>query len=93
MDYANRRRLKILAETEVKDASEVPELIEKLRDKDYQAKIERAVILHVEAFDWNCPQHITPRYTIDEIKAIVQPMNDYIERLEKQIEQLKTEKK
>jgi len=56
MDYANQRRLKILAEAEVKDADEVPGLIEKLRAADYKAKIERAMILHLEAFDWNCPQ-------------------------------------
>lgn len=91
MDYANQRRLKILAEVETKDAAEVPELIEKLRDKDYEAKIERAVILHVKAFDWNCPQHITRRYTIDEIKMMVQPMNDYIEELEGKIAELKAE--
>lgn len=89
MDYANQRRLKVLAEAEVKDAADVPELIEKLRDSDYEAKIERAVIFRVEAFDWNCPQHITPRYTLDEIKTIVQPMNDYIEKLEREIEKLK----
>lgn len=89
MDYANQRRLKILAETEVKDAGDAPELIERLRDAGYEAKIERAIILHVEAFDWNCPQHITPRYTIDEIKTMVQPMNEYIERLEKEIKELK----
>jgi len=93
MDYANRRRLKILAEAETKDAAEVPELIEKLQDKDYEAKIERIMILHTEAFDWNCPQHITPRYTIDEIKAMVQPMNDYIEKLEKEIAELKVNRK
>lgn len=92
MDYANRRRLKILARAEVKDASAMPELIERLKDENYEAKIERAVILHIEAFDWNCPQHITPRYTIDEIKRIVQPMNDHIEKLEKEIEKLKAEK-
>src|SRR5262249_38396213 len=56
MDYANRQRLKILARVEVKDAQEAPELIEKLAAPDYQARIERAMILHVEAFDWNCPQ-------------------------------------
>ena len=51
MDYANRRRLKILAEIEVSDAADVPELIERLKVPDYKAKIERAMILHVEAFD------------------------------------------
>ena len=92
MDYANRRRLKILAKTEIKDASDAPELIEKLKDENYKAKVERAVILHVEAFDWNCPQHITPRYTLEEIKQMVQPLNEYIEKLEKEIKELKAEK-
>jgi hypothetical protein len=91
MDYANRQRLKILAEAEVKDASEVPELIEKLRDENYEAKIERAIILNVKAFDWNCPQHITPRYTIEEVKTIIQPLNEYVRKLEAEIEKLKAE--
>ncbi|HEX8250360.1 MAG TPA: pyridoxamine 5'-phosphate oxidase family protein, partial [Pyrinomonadaceae bacterium] len=89
MDYANRRRLKILAEAEVKDAAEAPELTEKLRDENYDAKIERVMLLHVKAFDWNCPQHITPRYTLEEVKAIVQPLNEYVQKLEKEIESLK----
>lgn len=92
MDYENQRRLKILAETEVKDAADAPELIEKLRDENYDAKIERAIIFHIKAFDWNCPQHITPRYTLDEIKLMVQPLNDHIEKLEREIEKLKAEK-
>lgn len=92
MDYANRRRLKILAKVEVKDASEAPELIEKLRDKSYEAKIERAFVLHVEAFDWNCPQHITPRYTAEQIRKMVEPLSEHIEKLEREIERLKAEK-
>lgn len=91
MDYANRQRLKIFAEAEVKDASDVPELMEKLRVRDYQAKIERAVILHVKAFDWNCPQHITPRYTMEQIRVMTQPLNEYIEKLEKEIDELKSQ--
>lgn len=93
MDYANQRRLKILAEIEIKDAPDAPELIEKLRDENYQANIERAFILRVEAFDWNCPQHITPRYTIEQIKQIIQPLNEQIAELKKEIERLKTENK
>jgi predicted pyridoxine 5'-phosphate oxidase superfamily flavin-nucleotide-binding protein len=92
MDYANRRRLKILTSAEIKDVSDAPELIEKLKDENYEAKIERAVILRVEAFDWNCPQHITPRYTLEEIKQMVQPLNEYIEKLEREIKELKAEK-
>lgn len=90
MDYPNQQRLKILARVEIKDAAEAPELIEKLRMPDYQAKIERAIILHVEAFDWNCPQHITPRFTIEEIRIMNQPLYEHIAKLEAEIELLKS---
>ena len=88
MDYANQRRLKILARIEVIDAKNAPDFIEKLRVPDYKAKIERAMILHVEAFDWNCPQHITPRFTTEEIRAINAPLNEHIEKLEAKNQQL-----
>ncbi len=61
MDYARRQRLKIYARIEVIEAKDAPELIAQLQDPDYKAQIERAMVLHVEAFDWNCPQHITPQ--------------------------------
>lgn len=85
MDYPNRRRLKIYARIEILEAADAPQLIAKLESPDYKAKIERAMILHVEAFDWNCPQHITPRFTIEEIKAINQPLYEHIEKLEAEI--------
>lgn len=93
MDYANRQRLKILAKVEIKELADAAELIEKLRDETYEAKVERVFVIHVEAFDWNCPQHITPRYTIEQIKKMVQPMSEHIETLEREIERLKAEKK
>jgi predicted pyridoxine 5'-phosphate oxidase superfamily flavin-nucleotide-binding protein len=82
MDYANRQRLKILARVEAKDAKDVPVLIEKLTVPGYPARIESAMILHVEAFDWNCPQHIIPKYTAGEIQTLIAPMREHIERLE-----------
>ena len=82
MDYANRQRLKILARVEVKDSQEVPELIEKLTVPDYPGRIERAMILHIEAFDWNCQQHITPRYTAEEIQTLIAPLHERIEKFE-----------
>ncbi|MCH8048139.1 MAG: pyridoxamine 5'-phosphate oxidase family protein [Planctomycetes bacterium] len=66
MDYAGRRRLKIMARAEIFDAVDRPDLIAQVEDPDYRARVERAVVLHLEAFDWNCPQHITPRYTEQE---------------------------
>ncbi|MDQ3179050.1 MAG: hypothetical protein M3Q33_00875 [Acidobacteriota bacterium] len=47
------------------------------------------MILNVEAFDWNCPQHITPRFTIAEIRAINAPLYEHIEKLEAEIKKLK----
>jgi hypothetical protein len=89
MDYANRQRLKIYATIEVIEAKDAPEIIKKIVDQNYPAKIERAMILHVEAFDWNCPQHITPRYTIEEIGEINAPLYERIEELEAELERLK----
>ncbi len=93
MDYANQRRLKIFADVEIHDAADRPDLLEKLADPAYKAKIERAIILKVEAFDWNCPQHITPRYSIEEVRQMVRPLNEHIEKLEKEIEQLRSRRK
>ena len=85
MDYANRRRLKIFGEIEFHDAADRPDLIENLADPTYEAKAERAAILTVKGFDWNCPQHITPRYTMDEVQAMVRPLYERIESLEAKV--------
>lgn len=66
MDYANRRRLKILGHAHAIDSSE-SDLLARLHDPGYPAKIERGLVITLEAFDWNCPQHITPRYTEAEV--------------------------
>lgn len=68
MDYSNKRRLKIWAEAEVLDPKEHPELADKVVLQDYKATVERIIVFKVHAFDWNCPQHITPRYTQQEMK-------------------------
>lgn len=89
MDYPNRRRLKIYARIRIFEAQDAPELIRKLEVPGYDATIERAMILKIDAFDWNCPQHITQLYTMDEIRQMLVPFNEQIARLEKEIEILK----
>jgi predicted pyridoxine 5'-phosphate oxidase superfamily flavin-nucleotide-binding protein len=89
MDYVNQRRLKLLVRIGIKDAADAPDLIGKLRMPDYEAKIERAMTLQVEAFDWNCPQHITQRFTVEEIRRIIAPIYDRIEKLEDENARLK----
>ena len=71
MDYPNRRRLKILGHLRVEDTEHAaPEILGKVELAGYQARIERVVYIDIAAFDWNCPQHITPRYTEAEIAAL-----------------------
>ena len=82
MDYPNRRRLKIYARIEVKDLKTDPELAKILTLEGYRAKPERAFLLHVEAFDWNCPQHITPRFSQQEIETALSPVRMRIAQLE-----------
>jgi len=93
MDYANRSRLKIYARIEVINAKDQPELMEKLSVPGYDAKIERAMLLHVEAFDWNCPQHITPRFTMEELQAMNAPLYEHIAKLEAELMRFKAQMK
>jgi ferredoxin-NADP reductase/predicted pyridoxine 5'-phosphate oxidase superfamily flavin-nucleotide-binding protein len=71
MDYKNRRRLKILGRVRLVDLEEA-ELLAALEVDDYRARVERGFVIHIEAFDWNCPQHITPRYTEADVEAILE---------------------
>lgn len=71
MDYAHRRRLKIFGRMSVIDARDDPSLVQRLAVADYPATIERAVLVAIEAHDWNCPQHITPRFTEAELRAML----------------------
>jgi predicted pyridoxine 5'-phosphate oxidase superfamily flavin-nucleotide-binding protein len=89
MDYLNRRRLKIYARIEVKDLKTDPELAKILALQGYRAKPERAFLLHVEAFDWNCPQHITPRFTQQEIETALSPVRMRMAQLERENKMLR----
>jgi predicted pyridoxine 5'-phosphate oxidase superfamily flavin-nucleotide-binding protein len=83
MDYANRRRLKILGRVRLVDERDDPALVARLELPHYRARVERAVVITVEAYDWNCPQHITPRFTEQEIAQAVAPLHAEISTLKK----------
>jgi len=89
MDYPARTRLKIFAKAEIIELKDSPELFRLLDLNDYPFKPERMMILHIEAYDWNCPQHITPRYTVEEINSGFDSLRQYTLQLEKEIEELK----
>ena len=79
MDYPNRARLKLLGRAK---STNDPEILQKLSPDGYAATIERAFLIGVAAFDWNCPQHITPRFTVDDIESAVAPLQARIAELE-----------
>jgi predicted pyridoxine 5'-phosphate oxidase superfamily flavin-nucleotide-binding protein len=81
MDYAHQRRLKIFGRLRMVDATADPQLVRALSTPGYDAVVERAVVIQVEAFDWNCPQHITPRFTQDELQHALRPARQEIEDL------------
>lgn len=89
IDYPRKARLKIYATAEVVELEENPELYDSLDLEDYKFRPERMLVLHIEAYDWNCPQHITPRYTVDEIETALIPQQEYIAKLEREIKELK----
>jgi hypothetical protein len=90
MDYPNRRRLKIWGRARLVDAAADPALIARLHDESYKARPERAVVITVEAFDWNCPQHIPQRFTLEELEpTLVAPLRDEVARLRAENARLK----
>jgi predicted pyridoxine 5'-phosphate oxidase superfamily flavin-nucleotide-binding protein len=91
MDYPHRRRLKLYAHVETRDLAADPELAEKLTLPDYRAKVERALIIHLAAFDWNCPQHIVPRFSEAELAPALAPMRARLEALETENQALRAE--
>jgi hypothetical protein len=69
VDYLNRRRLKLFGRARLAYEAEEPELLARIRISAYTAKVERAFIIKIEAWSWNCAQHITPRFKENEVKA------------------------
>jgi len=82
MDYPRKARLKIYAHVETLDLDEDPALTAAVTAPDDKAKPERIFRLRLETFDWNCPQHITPRFTEREIMAMVAPLQERLAQLE-----------
>jgi predicted pyridoxine 5'-phosphate oxidase superfamily flavin-nucleotide-binding protein len=84
MDYPHRTRLKLLGHAEL-IGTERTELLKSLSVSEYKAKVERGILIHVAAYDWNCPQHITPRFTQEQVETAIQPLRQRIATLETQL--------
>ncbi len=83
MDYAGRRRIKVWGRARV--VEDDPALVERLFDPGSEARPERAFVFEIEAWDVNCPQHITPRYTDAEIAPVIERLHQRIAALERKL--------
>jgi uncharacterized protein len=82
MDYVRRARLKMFGRVKAINLANDPALEEQLVDSAYGAVAERGLLIDIEAFDWNCAQHITPRYTIEDITPGIKKLQTRIVELE-----------
>jgi predicted pyridoxine 5'-phosphate oxidase superfamily flavin-nucleotide-binding protein len=83
VDYGQRRRLKILGRARIADLGE--EALDRLAVPDYRARVERGVVIRVEAFDWNCPQHIPLHATDADMDTVTSPLRARIAALEAEL--------
>jgi uncharacterized protein len=91
MDYPRQTRLKIIGHAKAFEGKDAGEWIEKVRDAAYDAVIERVFVIHVDASDWNCPQHITPRFTEEQIRTALAPVEEQMRTLVQENERLQAE--
>jgi predicted pyridoxine 5'-phosphate oxidase superfamily flavin-nucleotide-binding protein len=91
VDYPNRRRLKLYAHVEARDLAADSGLATELALPGYRAKVERGLIIHLAAFDWNCPQHIIPRFSEAELAPALAPFRARLEALEEENRALRDE--
>jgi len=91
VDYPAQTRLKILGRAEILDGEPADPWIGQVRHASYKAKIERVFVIRVDAFDWNCPQHITPRYTSDQIKDALAPIERRMQDLAEENQRLRAQ--
>ena len=89
MDYLHQRRLKVYGHARIVTAEQDPTLVESFADPAYDAVVERAVLVAVEAFDWNCPQHITVRFTVEELETHLAPLRHQLAELHAENTQLR----
>jgi predicted pyridoxine 5'-phosphate oxidase superfamily flavin-nucleotide-binding protein len=89
VDYPRQARLKILGRVEIFEGEKANEWLERVRIPGDKAIIERVFVIHLEAYDWNCPQHITPRYTAEEIREGMHAVEQRMHVLEQENETLR----
>ena len=85
IDYPGRARLKIFGQAKLVEGDSLPEELRKIENYPGAGNIERGIIIEVEAFDWNCPKYIVPRFTEAQVRSLVNPLVKRIEELEAEL--------
>jgi uncharacterized protein len=91
VDYANRRRLKLWGRARIIHADADPELMAQLEMAGYRARVERGIVITIEAYAWNCPQHITQRFSKAEVERLMAPVVEENRRLKSRLDELRAE--
>jgi predicted pyridoxine 5'-phosphate oxidase superfamily flavin-nucleotide-binding protein len=91
VDYPRQTRLKIIGRVKIAEGAEMKAWIERTHDPDYDAVVARVFVIQVEAFDWNCQQHIAPRFTEEQIRTALAPIEERMRTLEQENERLQGE--
>lgn len=91
VDYPRQARLKILGHVEIFEGVKAEKWLPRVSVPDYKAAVERVFVIHIEAYDWNCPQHITPRYTAEEIRDAAQAIEEESRQLQTENDNLRKE--
>ncbi|WP_280304808.1 pyridoxamine 5'-phosphate oxidase family protein [Nocardia neocaledoniensis] len=91
MDYAAQARMKIFGRARAVEAADDPELVASLAVDGYRAHVERAVVIEVEAFDWNCRQHIPALYPRAAVAEAMGVLRERIAELEAENARLRTD--
>jgi uncharacterized protein len=89
VDYPRQLRLKILGHVGIFEGEEAKEWLAKVRDPGYKATTERVYVIRIEAFDWNCQQHIIPRFTEGEIRDVLEPVERQMQHLQEENKKLR----
>jgi predicted pyridoxine 5'-phosphate oxidase superfamily flavin-nucleotide-binding protein len=88
MDYPQRRRLKLLGLARIVSQKDDPDLLAQLTD-DYPALVERGIVITLGGYDWNCPQHITPRFSEHDVLELTGPLRVRLRALEAEVAELR----
>ncbi|MFB7633778.1 pyridoxamine 5'-phosphate oxidase family protein [Streptomyces sp. NPDC056149] len=91
MDYPHRTRLKLLGHATALAPDERPELAAELESRRTDGRVERLLTVRVEGVNWNCPQHITPRFSEDELRGVLRPFEARLGQLEEENRRLRAE--